>query len=215
MLSERKKPGPGRPPKDRDLDAEKNLRDAAIRAFAEKGYDAVSIRELAGRAGLSLSVLYYYYRSKRDLLRAVLVDSIDHYFQQHEALMSTATADPVDRLSKFVEGSVRYRIDSQVESQLMLTATRDLGEEWERFGDDATSRTNRDLGGIIQHGINQQLFHTPYPSEARRSIIAMCNSIAFWYQPGRELSTDDIVTRHVHLALATVEYAPAHGRDDK
>lgn len=207
MPSERKQPGPGRPRKSQDLQAEQNLRTAATRAFAEKGYDGVSIRELANRAGLSLSALYYYYRSKRDLLRAILIDSIEQYFQRHDALMAEATDDPVDRLSKFVEGSVRYRIDSQIESQLMLTETRNLGQEWERYGEDATSRTNRDLGAIIQAGIDRGVFRTPYPSEARRAIIATCNSIAFWYQPGRELSEDDIVERHIHLALNAVEQA--------
>ncbi|WP_166741706.1 TetR/AcrR family transcriptional regulator [Cumulibacter soli] len=206
MLSERKQSRPGRPPKAVDLQAERNLREAATRAFAEKGFDGVSIRELADRAGLSLSMLYYYYRSKQDLLRTILIDSIEQYFAQHEALMSQASSDPVDRLAKFVEGSVRYRIDSQVESRLMLTATRNLGAEWEQYDEQVTSRTNRDLGGIIELGIAEQLFSTPYPSEARRSIIATCNSIAFWYQAGRELSADDIVQRHIRLALNAVEY---------
>jgi AcrR family transcriptional regulator len=46
--------------------------DAARRVFAEKGYDGASIAEIARAAQISDGLAYRYFRSKRDLLFAVL-----------------------------------------------------------------------------------------------------------------------------------------------
>ena len=47
------------------------LLDAAARHFAEAGYDAASMRDIAAAAGMKAGSMYYYFRSKEDLLLAV------------------------------------------------------------------------------------------------------------------------------------------------
>lgn len=46
--------------------------DAAERLFAERGYEAATIAEIAAAAGLSRGTPAYFFRSKEDLYRAVL-----------------------------------------------------------------------------------------------------------------------------------------------
>ena len=48
------------------------LLDAAENLFADKGYEAASLREIAGAAGIREPGLYNYFRSKEDLYGAVL-----------------------------------------------------------------------------------------------------------------------------------------------
>src|ERR1700683_1045664 len=45
--------------------------DAALNVFAEKGYAAARLAEIAGRAGLSKAALYLYFETKEDLFRAL------------------------------------------------------------------------------------------------------------------------------------------------
>lgn len=45
---------------------------AAVEAFAARGYDATSVGEIAGAAGVSRTVLYDHFRSKRELYLHVL-----------------------------------------------------------------------------------------------------------------------------------------------
>ena len=54
----------------RDTRAE--ILDVATQLFAEKGYDATSLREIAERLGITKAALYYHFRSKDDILRALL-----------------------------------------------------------------------------------------------------------------------------------------------
>lgn len=44
----------------------------ALRLFAEKGYDATSMREIAEELGLSKPALYYHFDSKEGIVRALL-----------------------------------------------------------------------------------------------------------------------------------------------
>jgi len=50
---------------------------AAIDAFAERGYDAASIADIAERAGVVKSVTYHHFASKADLYEAVLASETD------------------------------------------------------------------------------------------------------------------------------------------
>lgn len=52
------------------------LLDAAARYFAEQGYDAASMRDIAAAAGMKAGSMYYYFPSKEDLLVAVHEEGI-------------------------------------------------------------------------------------------------------------------------------------------
>jgi AcrR family transcriptional regulator len=48
--------------------------DAALTLFAEKGYEATSMREIAAQLGITKAALYYHFDSKADIVRAMLAD---------------------------------------------------------------------------------------------------------------------------------------------
>jgi AcrR family transcriptional regulator len=49
---------------------------AALEVFAEKGFAAARLEEIAGRAGISKGTLYLYFKDKEDLFRAVVRDTV-------------------------------------------------------------------------------------------------------------------------------------------
>lgn len=53
---------------------------AAVTLFAEKGFEGAGIRELAGRAGVPQSLLYYHFRNKE----AILQELIEAVFREME-----------------------------------------------------------------------------------------------------------------------------------
>jgi AcrR family transcriptional regulator len=63
---------PGRPPKAEAGDTKTALVDAALRLFAQNGFAGTSIRAIAREVGLSESVLYAHFDSKRAIFDAAL-----------------------------------------------------------------------------------------------------------------------------------------------
>ena len=49
--------------------------DAALTQFADKGFEATSMREIAEQLGITKAALYYHFDSKADIVRAMLADT--------------------------------------------------------------------------------------------------------------------------------------------
>ena len=75
---------------------------AARALFAERGYAAVSVDEIAARAGLTKGAVYYQFKDKRDLFRAACAAVIDEIV----ARVSTGTMEHVTHsIIEIVTGS--------------------------------------------------------------------------------------------------------------
>lgn len=57
-----------------DLDSKSKLIQVAGRLFAEKGFDGVSTRDIAGAAQVNISLISYYFQGKEGLYKAVIED---------------------------------------------------------------------------------------------------------------------------------------------
>ncbi|MER7717736.1 TetR/AcrR family transcriptional regulator [Streptomyces flaveolus] len=186
----------------------KAIIEAARAEFSEQGYGATSIRDIAQRAGVSLSALYYYYKGKQELLVAILDEGLDAYFSACEVALEAAGDDPAERLEALVSATVRFRTDHPLKSSIVLTEGRSLEPEHLARYRENEERGSQQFREVIEQGVEEGIFLTPYPDDARRAVIAMCNAIAQWYSPEGPVSVDELVERYVSLALTVVEYRP-------
>ena len=80
-----------------------DVSDIAVRLFLERGFDAVSVAEVAAAAGISKPTLFRYFPAKEDL---VLHRIADH--ETEAARVVDGAADPVDALRRhFLAGLER------------------------------------------------------------------------------------------------------------
>ena len=69
----------------------------ALRLFSEKGYEAVSVAEIASAVGCSAPALYKHYKSKKQLLEAVIEASNKGFESQMEAMHFDFDSNGKDR----------------------------------------------------------------------------------------------------------------------
>jgi len=91
------------------------IMDVALNMFSERGYEAVSIRDICGEVGIKESTLYYHFKNKKDIL-----DSLIEKFRSHIdgllAHVDEITDKPAQKKGKNVDLSFQmvdsYMIDS-------------------------------------------------------------------------------------------------------
>jgi AcrR family transcriptional regulator len=87
---------------------------AAQKLFAERGYHAVSIRDIAGEASVPLALVGYYYGAKHELYHAIFLswqESIDERLRGLRDAVSDRSAPDV--LERIIEAFVRPLVAMQ------------------------------------------------------------------------------------------------------
>jgi len=62
-----------------EMSTKERIFSVAIDLFAQKGFDAVSLREIAEAAGIRKATLYYYYTTKDDILEKIFEYSMERW----------------------------------------------------------------------------------------------------------------------------------------
>src|ERR1700758_1874186 len=79
--------------------------DYATEAFAEKGYEGASMRDLSRLSGISLAGLYYYFESKEKLLYIIQQHTFNTIMERLRERLATSS-DPQERIRIFVHNHV-------------------------------------------------------------------------------------------------------------
>jgi len=110
--------GPGRPAnKPGRTDRRKALIDAAASLFASRGFDSVSVREVAEEAGVTPAMISYYFKDKQGLQRAVLESGLDHLL---EAVSAIGERDDKSIMDEFISTYIQAINDDPWIPQLMV-----------------------------------------------------------------------------------------------
>jgi AcrR family transcriptional regulator len=127
------------------LETKNNLIDAALVVFSKKGYAASTTKDIAKEAGVTDGLIYHYFKSKEDLLWAV----IDKHTLNHELNKVAAVAgqdEPLEAILFRIIDSLFDLLHAKAELIVMF------------FGEaQRNSAVQEHLSQLIQQGID--IFH--------------------------------------------------------
>jgi len=87
-----------------------SLCEVAARLFAERGFEAVTLRSLAAELGCSPMTPYRYFANKEEILRAVKVAGFQRFGARIEK-EATRYADPVERFAAITRAYLSFALD--------------------------------------------------------------------------------------------------------
>lgn len=82
-----------------DVDKRQLILDAATRVFAERGFFAAQVADVARRAGIAAGTVYLYFKSKDDLLISLFDRTMQDAIRDGREALSAVT-DPAERLRR-------------------------------------------------------------------------------------------------------------------
>jgi AcrR family transcriptional regulator len=120
---------------ERGRETRSRLRELALQLFAEQGYEQTSLREIAERLGVTKAALYYYYKSKEDIVR----DLVEDYMAQIDQLIAWGKDQPRSAKTRaeivrryldiIVNGTAVFRLLHQNQAAVSsLAAAKERGE---------------------------------------------------------------------------------------
>jgi AcrR family transcriptional regulator len=176
-----------------------SLLDVAVAVFNERGYDATSMEELAGRLGITKSAIYHHVPSKVELLRLALDRALDALFAV-TAEPGATTGPAIARLEHVVRGSVRVLADELPFVTLLLRVRGNSPVE------QAALQRRREFDRIVTDlvraaGDQGDVRPDVDPAVTSRLLFGAVNSLTEWYRPGGGLSADDLADAVVVTAF--------------
>ncbi|RNL62822.1 TetR/AcrR family transcriptional regulator [Nocardioides marmoriginsengisoli] len=171
--------------------------DAALGVFAEKGFHGTSIRDIAGRAGLSVPGLYHHYRSKQDILMDLVLTVMGELLSRSRAAVESGADDPVARLDALVESLLRFHMFRRDQAFVASSEIRSLLPENRAAYVALRDEQQQMLEDLITAGEVHGAFATPSPKEAARAVSTLCVGVASWFREDGPQTPDEVVARYL------------------
>jgi AcrR family transcriptional regulator len=116
----------GRPPATDSADTWLTILSCGRQLFAERGYSAVTNKELAAAAGITTGALYHYVESKLDLYVAVHRDVQARLYTAFEASVAAASNTFIGKFEAVLEASYELNVDDSSYAAFIGTARIDM-----------------------------------------------------------------------------------------
>jgi len=188
---------------------EAEILERAAELFAGRGFAATSMQDIADALGSSRPALYHYFRSKDEILDRL----IEGLAESAEQAVTAATAVPGSadrRLRALVVALIAPVAESPGRFRLILTSDATVS----RSARDRLRKLERTvvhaMSDVLDDGVESGEFRPGLDRAATFGILGMINWVAWWYSPGRDLSTDELCESLAEMAVASVR-SPAGG----
>jgi AcrR family transcriptional regulator len=182
---------------------------SAATLFAARGFRAVTIDDIASNLGYTKTIVYYYFKSKNEILWQVFTRIYDTYFasiseivakklEPQEAMSEIIMAHAMNVMKRREWTAIFYREESELEDKqkkLILGRKREY---------DAM------IEAVYQSGIDKGVFRDMSAAVASRAILGMCNWLYTWYNEDGPLTATEIADECV--AMLTQGYLKHGGQ---
>lgn len=177
------------------------VRQAALRLFAEHGYAAVSMRQIAGEVGVQAGALYNYTPDKQSLL----FDSMQaHMAELMAAMPQDGALSPVDRLEVFVRFHIAFHHDRPDAVFIAYMELRNLSEPNFAIIEELRRGYEERLRAILEAGQATGAWHVADAQIASFAVIAMLTGVNTWFRSGGRLSLEQIQDQYWHMVKNAV-----------
>ena len=180
----------------------KAIREQSLKLFAQRGYAAVSMRQIAEAVGIQASGLYQYFNTKQQMLFDVMLNHMQELLAAWED--SKCPDDPAKALEHFTRFHISFHLtrpDAVFVSYMELRSLEPA--EFEAI-ETLRRRYENILRDILKRGARQGLFAIDDPHVSAMAILAMITGVNTWYRSGGRLSQNKIRDLYVTMVLGSV-----------
>lgn len=186
----------------------KNLLDIGARLFAEKGFEATSMRDISTAAGVSKGLLYHHFSSKDDIYARISFSATQHLYSfvaeripeeacasdKVRAFMIAAATFFAEHRTAWIAASNAFWLDpDKHRKELRITRRRQFEQQ---------------LRDLISEGVEAGEFRDVDPATTGRLILSGINWMHRWLDPDKELTAQEVAGQYADILLNGITSAP-------
>ena len=189
----------------RKEDRPQEITAAAFAAFAEKGYAATRVEEVARRAGVSKGLLYLYFKTKEELFKAVVrsfviprIDALTASIDTSELTVEEFLRGPYLEFAKKLPGS-----PVAVVIRLMIAEGPKHPDLVQFYWDNVISRGLGMIEALVERGVaNGEFRRTAVNDMPHLVVMPVVFSVIFKLLfEQQSLDTDALIEAHVDMLV--------------
>jgi AcrR family transcriptional regulator len=183
---------------------ERRILDAALRLFAERGFDGTSVQEIVAAAEVTKGALYHYFDSKDDLLYEIYHSLITRQLAELDRILA-AGRPPRDAVREIVAGLIESTAEHIDEAKVFAREMHRLDHEHMHAVRADRRRYHVRFRGLVEAAQRDGAFAAEASADTVTLVaLGMVNQLPHWYRPdgpkgAKELS--DEVTAFLLAAL--------------
>jgi len=177
------------------------VRAAARLHFANRGYEAASMRDIAAKAGINIATLYFYCSTKEQLLFDVLQEAMVELLTGFRTALAEAGPTWTEKLTVAIAFHVKFFAERAFGTTIGVADLQRLTDE--HRAEHFASRREYDQGfkDIIQAGIDAGEFRSLDAKLVTFGIMGIGLSSGRWYRADGPLSPEAIAAQYVDMIL--------------
>ncbi len=194
----------------RKEDRPAEITDAAMAAFAEKGYAATRVEEVAKRAGVSKGLLYLYFKTKEDLFKAVIrnfvsprLDALIGNIEDSDLTAEQFLRGPFLDFAKTVPKS-----PARILIRLMVAEGPKHPDLIAWYWENVVSKGLQAIRLVLEKGVQNGEFRRSALDDFPQLLISPILFSTVWttlFDPHQKLDTDGFMESHIDFVLHSIK----------
>ncbi len=178
----------------------------AERLFAERGFHATSVRDIAQALNIKAGSLYAHIQAKEELLWASVSAAADRFFAAVEPIVESDVV-PIEKLRRVIAAHVRVVTDSAASASVYTTQWRHLTEP--RRSEFAARRDAYEqmFRSLVRDCIREGTLADVDEKFATLLILSSINWVYQWYRPDGPMTPDEIARKLTNMLLNGLRHA--------
>jgi AcrR family transcriptional regulator len=186
---------------------------AALDCFAERGFTATRLDDVAARAGVTKGTVYLYFQNKEDLFKAVVRESVLPLLERAMGELAVGPEDPRERIRRVVTFLAGELLGSRLSviPKLVFAEAGNFPVIARFYLDEVVVPVRAFLAGVLREGVDRGQFRPVDPEHAFYSVVAPLLVAALWqnsFGPYEDRTLDGAAMVRQHLDIILRGLAP-------
>ncbi|VBB45137.1 Transcriptional regulator, TetR family [uncultured Desulfatiglans sp.] len=166
--------------------------------FARKGYQRTSMRDIAHELGMNQASLYYYYKSKEEMLFRLMNGAMEDSLLVIEDICASDLS-PEDKLSQVLSFYSRYFAGEQEREILLLNEMNSLNDQHRNILNEKQRHYVQLFYSILQELTDQNKMKPIDHTVATFAFFGMVHYTVRWYNRDGPINLEELANMFVEI----------------